>query len=263
MREAVPARPDISIGRNEEDVLHEVRRSFLLAGRTLRNVCGDFSGWHRDRPYFALWALDVDVEPVRARIAAAQCHLDNWLLHGYRRQAHITLSLCGFPWFEGDPDYPDVYRPVQLRRQFGALREAFARKSVGPFEVEIGMLASFTSAPFLAVSDATGTIAVLRRVLAETEAGHRDGPYVPHVTVGLYSGEWVSELVCTRLDQFNVDKRPVRCLVERVSLTCYASRDIGGELWRVLDVDLRNGDVRQGFSEGVWSPFLEGASVCL
>jgi hypothetical protein len=50
------------------------------SAKTIRNVQRDFPEWHLGRPHYLLWALDVDLEPVRQRVAAAQRHLSTRLL---------------------------------------------------------------------------------------------------------------------------------------------------------------------------------------
>ncbi len=238
--------------------LHEARRAFAAAGRTLRNVCGDFSAWHLGRPYFALWALDVDTPPVRTRVAAAASHLDGLLLQDYRRQPHVTLGLCGFPQSAAcDGGHPDAFRPGQLRRQIDMLR----RTRPGVFDIAVGALASFTSAPFLTVRDSDGGIGVLRGILGDSGIDRPHGAYVPHVTVGLYCGAWPIGAVGERLDGFD-DDAPLICRIERASLMCYASEDVGGVLYHVADVDLRSGEIRCAASRPVmrdsaWQPLLE------
>jgi len=219
-------------------ILRQVRRTFLAAGRTLPNRHGDFSGWHCGRPYFALWALDMQAAAVQQRVAAAAAHLDGLLLGGYRRQPHITLSLCGFPCGGAAGLRADDCSAASLRRQIAVLRG----HPPPSFDLELGGLASFTSAPFLTVSDAAGGIANLRVALAESDINRLCGPYVPHVTVGLYGGGWSTGEVDARLGRF-ADSRPLRCRIERLSLMVYRSSEVGGELYRLLDVALESGDL--------------------
>jgi 2'-5' RNA ligase len=210
-----------------DSVFDHARSSFAAAGQTLQNIRRDFPEWHLGRPRYALWALDVDVAPVRAAVAGAARHLDELLLDNYHRQAHITLALCGFP--TGSPSRPDDFGPVALDTCLAALQAL----ALGPFEVEIGRLASFTSAPFLAARDVDGGIHSLRRALTggQSEPG---GPYTPHVTVGLYGGAWPTARVQPRLDSFDAHP-PVRCHIERLSLMSYAAPEIGGRLETMAD----------------------------
>jgi 2'-5' RNA ligase len=210
--------------------------TFAAAGLTLANERRDFPEWHRGRPRYALWALDVDVAPVYQRVQAAQRHLAEFLLDGYQRQPHITLSLCGFP--SDAPRHADDFGLDALRAQIDALRQARPE----PFEIEIGALDSFTSAPYLTVDDAGGHIAALRRCLTGEagEAGEAGGEpgftYTPHVTVGLYADAWPTAAVQARMDSFACGE-PLRLRVTGVSLMAYAAGEIGGPLARVADYD--------------------------
>ena len=204
---------------------------------TLRNVRRDFPEWHLGRPRYALWALDVDVAPVRQRMQAAQGHLDGLLLPDYCRQPHITLSLCGFP--SDAPRHADDFGTEMLRAQLAALRQARPQ----PFEMEIGALATFTSAPYLSVRDAGGHIAALRACLTG-EAGSEPGfTYTPHVTVGLYADAWPMPAVQARLASFAGDA-PLRLRVAGVSLMAYAAAEIGGPLTQMADYDFGSGALR-------------------
>jgi len=208
--------------------------AFLKARSTLQNVRRDFPEWHLGRPAYALWALDVDTPAVSQAVAVAARHLDGLLLDGYHRQAHITLALGGFP--TPTPTHPDDYGPADFEAHFEALQAL----GLAPFEIDIGGLASFTSAPFLHVSDPDGGIGRLHQALG----GERpEGRYIPHVTVGLYSGAWPTAEVLPRLHTLAA-LPPVRCRIERVSLMRYAATEIGGPLVTLADHDLTSGRLR-------------------
>lgn len=206
-------------------------------GLTICNVRQDFPEWHLGRPRYALWALDVDVAPVRQRVQAAQGHLADWLLDGYCRQPHITLSLCGFP--SDAPRHADDFGAEALRAQLDALRQARPE----PFEIDIGALASFTSAPYLTVRDEGGHIAALRRCLTGGDGGEPGFTYTPHVTVGLYADVWPLSAVQARLDSFDCDG-PLRLRVAGVSLMAYAAGEIGGALKQYAYYDFGSGALR-------------------
>ncbi|MBS0372741.1 MAG: 2'-5' RNA ligase family protein [Proteobacteria bacterium] len=212
-----------------DSVFELAREHFAAAGQTLRNVRRDFHEWHRGRPRYALWAIDVDLPAVRQLVEDAARLLDDVLLDDYRRQPHVTLALCGFP--SRQPAHPDDFGPAALERQLDALQ----RIAGAPFRLEIGGLASFTSAPFLSVRDVEGGIGRLRHALCgpRTEPG---GPYTPHVTVGLYGNEWPTEAL---LERFNTSTREVvHCTATKLSLMCYATSDIGGPLATLGHFDL-------------------------
>lgn len=210
-------------------LLELTRSEFLAAGHTLENVRRDFPEWHRGRPRYLLWAIDADQPSVRAEMAQAADHLQDLLLDGYVRQPHVTLALCGFP--TDDPQREDDFGPAALLAQLKALRAA----PCAPFMLQIGQLASFSSAPFLAVQDLEGGLGVLRKALSAT-THPTGGRYVPHVTVGLYRGCYPTAQVQARLDAHAA--QPVLCPVDRISLMSYASAEIGGTLAHLADYDL-------------------------
>lgn len=206
-----------------------LRRRFLAEPYTQRNERGDFSAWHRGRPHYVLWALDADLPAVRARVAAAQRALDGLLLDGYQRQPHVTLALCGFP--AQAPSAADEFGRAWLDSRIAALHAA----RIAPFAIEIGALESFSSAPFLCVRGG-GTLGALRACL-QPAAAHPQGDYVPHVTVGLYAGEWSTATVAQRFDAFAAGP-PLRCEITQLSLMGYVAEEIGGALFTLADWQL-------------------------
>lgn len=209
--------------------LPHVRTHFLSADATLENVRRDFVEWHRGRPRYLLWALDVETPLLRHTLASAEQQLANLLLDDYRRQAHITVALRGFPSRRATAD--DDFGQADFDADLAALHAA----APPPFRLETGGLASFTSAPFLSVSDPDGGIARLRHALARDQAGP-GGPYTPHVTVGLYAGAWPTREVAARLETCAA---PAHALtVHRVALMAYAAADIGGPLDTLGSFDL-------------------------
>ncbi|WP_297364906.1 2'-5' RNA ligase family protein, partial [Thauera sp.] len=207
-----------------------LRRRFLAEPHTLRNARGDFSAWHRGRPHYLLWALDVDRAPVRTRVADARHALDGLLLDGYRRQPHVTLALCGFP--AQAPSAADEFDAAWLDACVAALRAA----RIAPFTIEIGTLESFSSAPFLCVQGGGDALDALRACL-QPAVGHPQGDYVAHVTVGLYAGEWPTAAVASRFAAFRAGP-PLRCEITRISLMGYVAEEIGGALFTLADWQL-------------------------
>ena len=211
--------------------------SRIEGAHTVRNVCRDFPEWHLGRSPYVLWALDVDFPEVRARIRRAGDHLAGLLLDGYCRQPHVTLDLCGFPSVA--PEQADEFAHELLDRQCSALRAA----SVPAVEIEVGGLASFSSAPFLTVDDRHGYIAELRHCLAVDGQNRLLGDYVPHVTVGLYADAWPVEAIAARFSNYAASER-LCCRVERISLMSYLPSLVGGVLSCLADFELATGEMR-------------------
>jgi len=168
---------------------------------------------------------------------AAQEHLADLLLDHYCRQPHVTLSLCGFP--SDSPQHADDFGTDSLRAQVAALQHAQPRS----FEIDIGALASFTSAPYLTVSDEAGHITALRDCLVLGDNNEPDGGYTPHVTVGLYAGAWPMPAVLARLLSF-VCNEPLRLRIDGISLLSYAAAEIGGPLAPMAHYDFSAGTLQ-------------------
>jgi len=190
---------------------------------TLRNERRDFPEWHRGRSPYVFWAIELDRTEVRARVKVLQQQLGDLLLAGYVRQPHVTLDVCGFP--ARVPADGEEFAPALLEAQLGALRG----RAPMPFEIEIGGTGSFASAPYLVVADCHGGIAALRDCLAVDGRHRLSGPYVPHVTIGLYGDASPAPMVRRRLEAC-VPGAPLRCPVMRLALMSYRPGEIGGRL---------------------------------
>ena len=209
--------------------LFDVRTEFLAHPHTIQNLQRDFHEWHHGRSRFAFWALDVDCDAVRIQVQAAQQHLSDFLMPDYLRQPHVTLGISGF--LSLNPKYADDYGMQAFELDMQALIDA----NLKPFEIDIGILSSFRSAPFYHVSDA-GNLARLNTFLHR----HRDdrhAKYVPHVTIGLYARQTPTLNVMKSIDAF-AQIAMTRCLVKQVSLMSYAASEIGGELEVIANFDL-------------------------
>lgn len=185
----------------------------------------DFVDWHRHRPYYLLWALELDQPAVAARFSLGQAHLVEELLPDYRRQPHVTVSLCGFP--QRSPQAPDEFGPATLAAQLHALQAL----ALAPFSIEIGAMDSFLAAPYLQVSD-HGQLQQLHRALAIAPPPGADIAYQPHLTLGLYRHRKPMSLLAALIDRF----APLPALTQpiaQLSLLAYASKDIAGPLTTV------------------------------
>ena len=182
----------------------------------------DFPEWHRGRETYAVWVLRVEDDAIQEKFKTAREHLNGYLLEPYRRQPHITLFVCGF-LVEG-PQYNDDFTQAQLEAQTQALE----KEKVQPFEIEIGGLNSFASAPYLEVHDPEGGIARLREILSRGAREFRTAPYTPHLTVGLYADAFPSEEVMRRMAAFS--SVPIRWRVEGITLSTYQAKEFAGKL---------------------------------
>lgn len=204
---------------------------------TLASVQRDFVEWRKGRSHYAVWAIDVDTPSLRSAIAAMRAHLVDYLLPDYRRQAHVTLHLCGFPaaWANLDDDFP----AAMLQDQIAALQA----NAPPPFVLEIGSPDSFTSAAYFSVDDCARGILATRRALAGGRHPDATFPYTPHVTCGLYRGEFSLPMLIQYMTACD-SGLPARLQIDRLTLKAYEAANIGGPLTSLCEFDLATRQIR-------------------
>lgn len=183
----------------------------------------DYPEWHRGRRRYAVWSLPVDCPTVLARLQRARTHLGDWLHDDHRRQAHITLFVCGFP--SASPRFDDDFPGERLAAQLAALHA----RAGAPFELQVGGLASFASAAYLRVSDPAGRLQALRTMLERQGAEIRQGPYRPHLTVGLYARP-VARAVLQRRLEACAEPASLTLAVRELHYSTYLASDLFGPL---------------------------------
>jgi 2'-5' RNA ligase len=197
---------------------------------TIRNERRDFPEWHLGRPRYALWALDLDLAAVRQRVDAAQVHMADYLLDGYRRQPHVTLGVCGFP--SDSPVHADDFGAESLQAHLAALRVA----RPAPFEIHIGNLDTFSSVPYFTVDEPRGQLASIRQCITHNASHAPHAQYTAHVTVGLYAAAWPMQAVQSRLDTLRFENT-LRVRVTGMSLLAYEATEISGPLQTLAHFD--------------------------
>ena len=150
---------------------------FCAAERFLGPTPGHREAWAAGRGTYAVWAVRVEAEAVRRRVAAIQHTLPEGLRRIPRVDLHVTVWVGGFPT-QGVPGRDDDIREEDLARQ--------ARDLAGcrGFRLQVGSANSFTTAPFLEVFDPDGGLAAVRSVLARGGPPElRFAPFLPHLTL--------------------------------------------------------------------------------
>ena len=204
---------------------------------TLASVQRDFVEWRKARTHYAVWAIDVDTSALRTAIAAMRAHLAEYLLPDYRRQAHVTLNLCGFP--AAAQNLNDDYPAVTLQTQIAALQTS----APNPFTLEIGTPDSFTSAAYFSVNDCSGGIQAIRHTLRGNRTPDETLLFTPHVTYGLYRGEFSLPALIQRMVTCDAGL-PVRLQIDRLTLMAYEAAIIGGPLTSLCEFDLATRQTR-------------------
>lgn len=193
----------------------------------------DYVEWHRGRTTYGLWLVELGTEEIFQQVAAAREHLSDFLLKPYHRQPHVSIFICGF--LTEAATFDDDYSTEQLHVHAELLHNA----DIKPFVIEVGVLNSFASAPFLEVRDLDNGIERVRAVLSTTTREIGRNSFTPHVTVGQYSQAFQSRIVAAKISMFQ--SKPISLTVERLTFATYEAREIAGALTRKHPVALLSG----------------------
>ena len=191
---------------------------------TIPAVKRDYVEWHRSRPKYGLWLIELVTEELFQKVDAARVHLSDFLLTPYYRQPHISIYICGF--LAKTVSFDDDYSIELFHIQAELLKNA----GIEPFVIEVGGLNSFASAPFLEVQDLEDGMARVRAVLSTTAKEIGRNSFTPHVTVGLYSQAFQSRVVAEKILTFQ--SNPVRLTINVLTFATYEAREIAGALTR-------------------------------
>lgn len=155
--------------------MHLEYSDFLAHESTFAASDQYLNDWHQGIPWYGFWAVLVDDIEWLAALRAAHQHLQAYLLPGYARQAHITISASGLlhPAYFSSPHYNQQKRRLKANKP-------------STFSVQAMHLDSFLSAPYLAIDDSDGHLLSLRSLLGCIKADDEPLKYCPHITLGLY-----------------------------------------------------------------------------
>lgn len=179
--------------------------------------------WHKNRPQFVFWGLLLESAALDAKLEAYRKQCQAFLLADYSKAPHITLYAAGFPGEQ--KNHTDDVTWQEIDRQEQALRALQLR----PFIINVGKLNSYPAAPFFEVLD-QGELLALHQTLKNLSGQDRDGAYLPHVTMGLYSAAITVETL-SPLRECSNETLSIRC--DKLSLLAYDAADIRSPL-RVL-----------------------------
>ena len=207
---------------------------FLAHSFTVPTEFRDYGEWHQGRSRYAVWLIDSPCPAVKERAEAAKAHLRRYLIRPYRRAPHISVFICGF--LSQTANLDDDYPAACMAGHVTDLKEI----GLTAFDIEIGGINSFASAPYLAVRDIEGGIAGIRDRLSSRSTEIRFAPYTPHLTLGLYSGAFDTRQVAAEIAAFP-DIQPLRWRVEKLHLATYNALEIAGPLRHETTIALAAG----------------------
>lgn len=178
----------------------------------------DYPEWRKGRARYGVWVAPIDDPALLDYVDTARRQLADLIHPSPRRQPHLTVFVCGF---HGAGNRNDDFSPQQLEHQLATL----LRHSSTACDLPLAGLDSFASAAFIPVGDPQGRLAGWRQTLGETSREVRQGPYVPHITLGLYRVRVSAEVVRERLAGV-----PPSTLTLRVSELHYVTYDASDQL---------------------------------
>ncbi|MDO5736159.1 MAG: 2'-5' RNA ligase family protein, partial [Propionibacteriaceae bacterium] len=150
----------------------------------------DFPEWHGGRSHALVWALELDGPDVREAVAEARARLDGLVLPRYERQPHVTVAFAGLAAQEGLTGYDDEQLQADLTRLRPLVDGAVELRATG--------WGTFPMVPYLAVE--SPWLAEAHRVLDDGVGAAHGMPYLPHLTLGHWRGQWRRHEVLERLD---------------------------------------------------------------
>ncbi len=184
--------------------------------------------WSQGRSRYGVWVLEVKEDAVQQRANKYLTGFKSCVHPNYSRQLHITVAAAGFlDELETDDPLSDDFTP-QMQK---AILRTLAHKRIKPFDIYVHGLNSFATAPFLEVTDPSGQLGELRKVLVGCHSDFRTEAYVPHITLGLYSKAVSPERIATNLREPLGDS-PIRIQVSALVLASYDSESLTGPLQR-------------------------------
>lgn len=201
-------------------------RPGALTGHTIACQDRDFPEWHGGVQRALAWALVLEVPEVSELVAAARARLHHRLLPRYERQPHVTLHFSGLD---------DVGSAARIDRELEQLRGVLG----GPLELVPDGWGTFPMVPYLRLS--CPQLHEANRLLTHDAPSEHRMTYVPHVTIGHYSGCWPLAAPLAELDGLPMPRRGP-WTVDRLSLVSLATSDIAGPLHLEGTLDLTTGD---------------------
>lgn len=143
----------------------------------LRNI--DYPQWHKNRPYFCLWYIEITYPDILHYIHIKQREFQDFLAPHYHRQAHITLFVNGF-WVEHKM-YIDDFHQQDLNTQIQVLQ----RLDLKPVTLTLDNLHCFDNCLAIKIQHHTAFNRI-RQAFNQTHQEISPSDYIAHITLGFY-----------------------------------------------------------------------------
>jgi len=198
----------------------EVYSTFLSQKMTLPALKRSYPEWHKGRERYYVWCVDVDSKEVLDRFNNSKKKYQHFIVNPYHRKAHITVAAVGF--LSEEKLYNDDITVADINQHISTINKA----NLSPFQLHVGSVNSFQSAPFIEVANPSHELGLLRDLLLNNHNDFRSVDYIPHITLGIYNAEYC-------VDDIGIDGAclsPLMLDVSALNLYSYDAFDIGSEL---------------------------------
>lgn len=209
----------------------------LKYAKTYGPLKDDYYEWHKNRPKYGIWMLELADSIFLERFDNAQQYLSHYLMSTYQRKPHITLAVCGF--MASQKVFWDDYDQRSLQQDIDQILAMNLQKIV--FTID-NRLISYAIAPGFKVLDDHGTLSALHQKLTKVDSEKIS--YFPHVTVGLYNDEWPTEEIVRQLKAFDVQENII-LTADVIKLASYVPTEAGGALKDELTIHLQDQSITQ------------------
>ena len=153
------------------------------------------------------------------------------MIESNQRQYHITLFVCGF-LTSHHPNFDDDFEIKTLNHQIELLQQL----QLEHFELEMTQIDSFSSALFLHIHDQNNILSKIRKQLAQSSTEIAAVDYCPHITLGLYSDTWASDLVLQRIQK--LPRKNMKIQVNQLTFGYYKAQILQGLLYPYHQIQL-------------------------
>jgi len=223
---------------------------FISQGKTIATQQLDYPLWHKGRTRYGIWALEIDAANILLRFHSAQQALADYLLPQYQRQPHITLYVCGFLDWLGPqcPQANDNFSQHALEQQRVRLSDKLKEITQGQkgFNLQVGSVNSFSSAPYLQITDPHQHLGRLRAAFSsgttlDNTDEFRSSPFTPHLTLGLYRDAFNCRTLDEEFQRINHQRgfeTELPLTIKALHFMSYGSHCVGSSLRTELSLEV-------------------------
>jgi 2'-5' RNA ligase len=203
-----------------------VNQDFINTDETIAWDDIDFYDWHCGIECYGFWALIIDNSEWLTVVNEAAIYLSPYVHKEYRRQPHVSIIAGGLM-------SEQYYSPAIIDKH----KQILLNATMSSFSISLVGLDSFTSAPYLKIADDDGGLDRLRNQLLATASEDNVENYQPHITLGLYKGEFSTIALSETINAFNMTTVKPHVVTE-VKFCSYQTNDIQGRITVLDNIEL-------------------------